>query len=186
MSDSKRRLRQDIKRKINALDIVYCQEADRKIHDKVIQLPEYENAKCIFCFVGTVDEINTTPIIEHALDSGKCVAVPVCISKGIMESYVIKSLEELQSGSYGIMEPDIKLSEKIEPSRIDLAIVPCLSANSKGQRIGYGGGFYDRYLMRTDAYRMVLCREKIMCGDIPVEEHDLKMDMVVSEERVIR
>lgn len=182
MDKLKRELRRKIKEDIKNLDKNYCMAADRKIQEKILESPEYRNAKYIFCFVGTSDEINTMPIIEHALQSGKFVAVPKCLEYGIMESYLIESLESLQLGSYGIMEPDINVTEQIEPGRIDLAIIPCLSANYKGQRIGYGGGFYDRYLNRTDAYRMVLCRKRIMRDDIPVESHDLLMDEVVSEE----
>ena len=63
--------------------------------------------------------------------------------------------------------------------------VPCVTCNKKGDRLGYGGGFYDRYLSRTDVRRVILCREKIMVSEIPVEEHDLRMEVVVSEEGMI-
>ena len=101
-----------------------------------------------------------------------------------MKVYAITSLDDLEEGAYGIMEPK-DYCEEIPPQNIDLAFVPCVTCNKKGDRLGYGGGFYDRYLSRTDVRRVILCREKIMVSEIPVEEHDLRMEVVVSEEGMI-
>ena len=76
--------------------------------------------------------------------------------------------------------------EEIPPQKIDLAFVPCVTCNKKGDRLGYGGGFYDRYLSQTDAWRVILCREKILLSEIPTEGHDLRMDVVVSEREIVR
>ncbi len=182
----KNELRKIVKHRIGLLDESYCRESNKKIYENVIHLPEYKAANLIFCFVGTKDEIDTRDIITHALNSGKCIAVPKCIKRGIMEAYLIQSIQELKAGFQGILEPDTTFAERIEAKSIDLAIIPCLSANTKGQRIGYGGGFYDRYLEQTKAYRVVLCRQKLIYEDIPTEEHDQKMDAIISEDKVTR
>lgn len=91
----------------------------------------------------------------------------------------------MEAGKYGILEPGAHASV-IQPEEINLAIVPCMSCSHDGRRLGYGGGYYDRYLGRTQAVKAVICRERIMRADIPVEPHDQMMDMVISEKGVRR
>ncbi len=184
--DKKRNLRKKLKYNMAQLSEDYRIESNKKIIQNILQLPEYQNAKTIFCYVGTAEEIDTSPLIHHALSCGKSVAIPKCMGRGIMEAYEIESLGELQVGYNGILEPDEHRSNIVAPDKIDLVIVPCMSVNRKGHRIGYGGGYYDRYLERTEACRILLCREQLMYEDIPVEEHDKAMDFVISEEQIIR
>lgn len=91
----------------------------------------------------------------------------------------------MEAGKYGIMEPGAH-APVIQAEEINLAIVPCMSCSHDGRRLGYGGGYYDRYLGRTRAVKAVICRERIMRADIPVEPHDQMMDMVISEKGVRR
>lgn len=184
MGEQKKAIRKEIKREIEALNPDYCIQADSKIQEQVIHFSEYQNAGTIFCFVGTDTEIDTAPILNHALQRGKRLGVPKCIGKGIMEVYEIHSLNDLVSGSYGIQEPKEGLPV-IMPEEIDVALVPCLSCNVRGWRLGYGGGFYDRYLVRTKARRAVLCRSSLMREDIPTEQYDLKMDYVITEKGIV-
>ena len=74
----------------------------------------------------------------------------------------------------------------MDPADFSLVLVPCCTAARDGRRLGFGGGFYDRYLLKTNAVRAVLCRERVMCDDIPINSHDLTMDIVISERGVIR
>lgn len=134
--------------------------------------------------MGTAGEIHTKPLIQAALDQGKRVAVPKCISKGIMEARQIRSLGELYPGSYGIEEPE-KAAEIIEPEEISLALVPCLTCSEDGRRLGYGGGFYDRFLRSVPGPWAVLCRGRLMEAEIPWEAHDLLMDVVIWEEGIL-
>ena len=184
LTKEKKELRKHIKQKISELSIAYCKSADEKIRKHALSLSEYEHAEVVFCYVGTKDEINTTPMLQEILESGRKLGVPKCISRGVMKVYAITSLDDLEAGAYGIMEPK-DYCEEISPHNIDLAFVPCVTCNKKGDRLGYGGGFYDRYLSQTDARRVILCRERIMVSEIPTEEHDLKMEVVVSENGMI-
>ncbi len=133
---------------------------------------------------GNCGEIHTKPLIQAALDQGKRVAVPKCISKGIMEARQIRSLGELYPGSYGIEEPE-KAAEIIGPEEISLALVPCLTCSGDGRRLGYGGGFYDRFLRSVPGPWAVLCRGRLMEAEIPWEAHDLLMDVVIWEEGIL-
>lgn len=183
--DRKKALRREIKEAVAALDKGYTREADLQIFRHVTGLPEYEQAGTLFCFAGTSSEIDTAPILEDALGQGKRVGVPKCTARGIMEVREIRSLRDLEAGKYGIMEPGAH-TPVIQPEEIHLAIVPCMSCSHDGRRLGYGGGYYDRYLGRTRAVKAVICRERIMRADIPVEPHDQIMDMVISENGVWR
>lgn len=180
MKEEKKRLRNKVMERISKLTKEYKIEADRKIYEKIINLKEYKEANTIFCFVNTEDEINTRVIIEDALKSGKRVGVPKCIGKGIMEVYEIKGESSLQDGKYGILEPKIGCL-LIKPEEIDFAIIPCVSCNREGYRLGYGGGFYDRYLANTKFHTAVICREKILCDHIPNNETDIKIDKVITD-----
>ena len=133
--------------------------------------------------MGTAGEINTRPILEHILSAGKRLGVPRCIEKGVMEVRSVTSLDQLKPGMYGIPEPD-EACPLICPGEIDLAFVPCLSCSRDGRRLGYGGGYYDRYLARTGCRRIALCQEKMTEEAIPAEEWDLRMDGVITEKRI--
>lgn len=108
-------------------------------------MPEYQSAGTIFCFVGTGREIDTRPILRHALNSGKTVCVPLCTTPGQMELRRITALEELRPGKFHIPEPPAD-APCVAVDEVDLAILPCLSCNHLGQRLGRGGGYYDRFL----------------------------------------
>lgn len=184
INTQKQLLRRQIKEKIACLDSDYCHQADKQIRQRILNWEWFQKAETIFCFVGTAREIHTKPLIQAALDQGKRTAVPKCISKGIMEARQIHSLKELTYGSYGIEEPG-EGSKIIEPEEISLALVPCLTCSEDGRRLGYGGGFYDRYLNSVTGIHAVLCRGRLMEAEIPWEAHDRLMDVVIREEGIL-
>ena len=107
--------------------------------------------------------------------------MPLCVAKGVMEARQIRSLENLVPGKYGILEPgpDCPL---VAPEALDLALVPCSTGSRSGRRLGYGGGYYDRFLPRTTCPKALLCRGRLVREDIPTEDHDQLMDFLVTEE----
>ena len=143
-------------------------------------IPEYQEASTVFCFVGTIHEIDTRPILADALATGKRLCVPLCVGKGIMELRQIHSLEELSTGAYGILEPPEE-SPVVCPDEVDLAILPCLTCNHLGQRLGQGGGYYDRFLSGYRGGTVLLCREKLIREEIPLEPHDYPVPWVLTE-----
>lgn len=180
----KKQLRKALKEKRNTLAPGICASSDTAIFRNICSWDIYQKANVIFCFVGTEDEINTKPILEDILKRGKRAGVPKCISKGIMEVYEIHSFNDLAPGKYGILEP-VDTCKKIPPEEIDLALIPCLSCSRTGRRLGYGGGYYDRYLNHVAGTQAALCRTALMCDEIPMEEHDRTMDFVICEEGVL-
>lgn len=181
----KKELRKHCIERMNALPQDYCREADEKIFSEILALPEYRSARTVFCFVGMQAEIRTAVLLEEMLRAGKQVAVPRCAGRGIMHAHVIRSLAELRPGTMGIPEPSPEAAV-VPPEALDLILLPCVSASRAGARLGYGGGFYDRYLPKSPAFRAVLIRERMLSEEIPLERHDCLVDAVVTEEGVFR
>lgn len=176
----KKALRKQMMDRISGLPEEYRRLADDAIFRHVTGLLEYALADTIFCYVSRDCEVDTRPILEDAWRKGKRVGVPRCEEPGIMKVYRIDSMEDLEPGAYGILEPAAGC-DLIPPEMIRLAVVPCVSCDLAGRRLGYGGGYYDRYLTQTDACRAVLCRQKAMCREIPADANDVRMDLVISE-----
>ena len=179
----KRELRKHLKEKAVNLSTSYRCGADRAICQGVTLLGGYQDAKCVFCYVSRNDEIDTFPILEDILKREIRLVVPKCISKGIMIACEIQDLNQLQKGKFGIYEPIAQ--NEIFPGSIEVAIVPCLSASKDGRRLGYGGGYYDRYLAGSSFLKIVLCYEKMISEKIPTNIHDCKMDMLITEREVL-
>ena len=154
--------------------------SDRKILQNLLAIPQYKKAKTIFCFVSTTDEIDTKGIIENALSMSKRVCVPRCEKFGVMHAYEIKTFDDLQPGKYGISEPK-ENCPYIAPHEIDFAIIPCVTCDKQGHRLGYGGGFYDRYIQNQTFTKAALCRKALQHEDIPLEPHDMAVDIVVTD-----
>jgi len=176
----KQELRKIIRQKITLLSTDECQASDALLYERALALPEFQRANTIFCYVGAKDEINTLPLLDKILAAKKALVIPKCISKGVMEACLIHNLTELQLGKYGILEP-ISSKPAIKPTEIDLCFVPCLTCSKDGKRLGYGGGYYDRYLMQANFFKVALCRSSLIVEDLPVEEHDVRMDLVITD-----
>ena len=176
---NKRDLRAEIARAVAALPPDYCRRADDAICRAVLASAEYRRAGTLFCYVGTDREIDTRPILAAALRDGKTLAVPLCVGRGIMEARRIGGLEELIPGKYGIPAPHPGCP-LVEPGEIDLALIPCCTGNRRGQRLGYGGGFYDRFLAEEPNHPTVaLCYDFQMLDCLQTEEFDIPVDLVI-------
>lgn len=177
---SKSALRKQLLKIRSELPAEYCRTADRAILQNLLAMAEYRQADTIFTYVSTKEEVDTRNLLEHALSQKKTVAVPRCLEKGIMKAYRITHLEELHPGKYGILEPSEEC-EELRPWEIDLAVIPCVACSRNGIRLGYGGGYYDRYLPQTSACKIVLCRQQMLWDNVPQEPHDCPVDMVITE-----
>ena len=176
----KKHLRKKILDLSKKLDYLYKKRAGKKICDFVLSCSEYQNSKIIFCFIGMENEVDTVSIIQKAFDDGKIVAVPLIVSKGVMVAKQITSLENLKKNRFGILEPNIN-AETIEPAQIDFCVVPCLSCSHNGVRLGYGGGYYDRYMHNQTFVKACICYEKLTNDDIPENKFDERVDFLITE-----
>jgi 5-formyltetrahydrofolate cyclo-ligase len=180
---TKPELRKFIDARRKQLEEAAIDASNRRVMENLLSIPAYRQAKTIFCFVGTPAEIDTKPIILDALAQGKRVGVPRCITKGVMRAYEIRALSDLQNGKYDIEEPK-EGCIYVDPREIDFVIAPCVTCNATGQRLGYGGGFYDRYLESLSVPKAALCRSALMYEEIPLESHDKPVDIVVTDQQI--
>ena len=176
----KKQFRSELLSRQKSLSLEYKKEASEKIAEKVFKNSDYLKADTIFIYSGMVNEVDTSIIMTDALSKGKRVTVPKTISFGYMEAWRIKSLDDLEPGKYGILEP-IAGSEVIKPEDIDLVFLPCLSFRKDGYRLGYGGGFYDIFLLKGNFNRIIIAFDKMRCEDIPIDTHDQKADLIITE-----
>lgn len=160
---------------------------DEEIKEKLKKMSFFKNAENIFIYVGFGSEIDTADFIEDFLKMGKRIFIPrTNIEEKTMEAVEIKSLDNLIEDKYGILEPakDIKAAKKID---LDLIILPGVAFDSKGGRVGYGGGYYDKYLQDLDINipKAALCYDFQLVDRVPCEEHDIKADCIVTEEKIV-
>lgn len=178
--EEKQQLRRTMRALEAGLSARYKEESSRAIAGHLLAMPEYQEAGTVFCFVGTDREIDTRPILEDALAAGKRLCVPLCTGKGIMELRQVTDLRQLVPGAYGILEPPAD-SPLVSVDEVDFAVLPCLTCNHLGQRLGRGGGYYDRFLSHYRGGTVLLCREKLIREEIPLEPHDYPVPWVLTE-----
>ena len=178
--EEKQQLRAVMRARERQLSDRYRRESDQAIAAHLTAMPEYQAAGTIFCFVGTPHEIDTRPILESALAAGKRLCVPLCTGPGMMELRQITTLSQLSPGAYGIPEPP-EDAPTVSVDETDFAILPCLTCNHLGHRLGQGQGYYDRFLAHYRSGAVLLCREKLIREEIPLEPHDYPIPWVLTE-----
>lgn len=183
----KQDIRKIIKRKREEIDKQIKKELDLRIMNNFFNSDYINKSNVIFIYVNMESEINTVDIITRLLNMGKRVAVPkVLPGNKEMVALEIKSLSDLnESGAFGILEPDI--TKKDVGDEVDLIILPGLAFDKRGYRIGYGGGFYDRFLQRyNNVKRVSLCYNFQIIENIPEEDFDEAIDIIITEDKIIR
>ena len=182
--DDKAELRRQISEDISALPDDYLADSDIALYRQIISLPEFSSARNIMLYYSVKREPDTHAIAEFALRAGKTVAFPLCYRGGIMKPLIVGDLGELRPAMLNIPAPP-DTAVQISPEDLDLIIVPALAYDINGYRLGYGGGYYDRFLLSSPAYTVGLSRERLMKRNLPVEPHDIAVKCVVTEERII-
>ncbi len=157
LREYKRELREKRKARRAELSDGYKAEMDARIADRVTSLYQYKNAKTVMIYASTAIEVDTFRIIKQAFADKKLVALPRC-EKGTrnMEFYYISSLDDLESGAFNVLEPK-EACEMVTDYTDTLMIVPALALDSFGYRLGYGGGYYDRFLARCAFTTVGIC-----------------------------
>lgn len=164
----------DFEKRANAADA---------IQQNLFALPAFQKAETVFCYVSTEFEIDTRNILQWLWQKKKRVAIPLCFEKGNMCACQVDSFLDMQSGKFGILEPK-SYCTKVEPSNISFSIVPALACDQQGHRLGYGGGYYDRYLAGNNIVSAGLCYDDFFYTALPSEPWDRKLQYVITESHV--
>lgn len=155
------------------------------ICDKLFSITDVANAKIFFIYSNIQSEVETSCIIETLLNQGKTVALPRIEDIDTpMALHAIDSLNNLQSGPFGIPEPHHE-DPVVPEEEVDIAIIPGIAFDESGWRLGWGGGFYDRFLSKTSAISIGLAFELQITHSLPIEMHDKQVDYIITEERII-
>ena len=159
---------------------------DKDISDTIIHSDYFKNAQQVLVFASTDQEFDTRYIIESCRNLCKHIFYPICLdNKGEMDFLKVDSTKDLQIGMYNILEPKATL-EKYVPQKNDLIIVPCLSADKNRNRIGYGKGYYDRFLKDFNGASICPCYSELLMDTLPTDKNDIKIDIIVTDKEVIR
>ena len=175
----KQRIRMETKQVSMNLDPAYRAEASRSITKQVLDLPEWRNAETVMAYVSMAEEPDTKEIIRAALDEGKTLLLPRCVDRNTMVALPVSDPDTLEKGILGIPEPPA--AECTEVPAPDLILVPCMAAAPNGNRLGHGAGYYDRFLAEHPGKTVCLCFRKLLRSDLPAEDTDIPMDLVISD-----
>ena len=155
---------------------------DTAIAQQVRRLWQYEKNDTILVYVSTPIEVDTRTIITQALADGKKVAVPRCVEgTRNMEFYYIRSLDGLEPGTFGVLEPNPTKTELMTDFSRGLCIVPAFSYDWSGFRLGYGKGYYDRFLSRFEGNIIGICYSSCVQRSLPHGRFDRPVELLVTE-----
>ena len=163
-------------------------ELSRQIVRQFMALPEYQAAGTVLFYLDVRSEVRTRHSLEEALASGKKIVVPYCVEGELLELFHLESMDELSVGMYRILEPKAELrtlsAKQVQVEDIDLIMVPGVAFDRRGGRTGHGKGYYDKLLehARPDTPLVALAFECQMFPEIPMQEHDVFMDKVITEQ----
>jgi len=153
-----------------------------RILSKLMKTKVILEAKSIGCYYSIGSEVQTVELISHLLNEKKSVSLPK-ISSNTMSFRIIDDLSRLEKGEFDIPEP--KDNAPIQEKH-DVILVPCVGLDNEGNRIGYGQGFYDKYLEGDNAIKIALSYSKQIIKSIPISTEDIKMDWIITEKDVIK
>lgn len=186
--DRKRELRSTALRRRRSIDPKLLAVLSAKVEANLASLPEFRRASLVISYAARPDEVQTRGIIEGALREGKKVAVVVtdARSKSLRFSE-IESFDDLAPGTFGILEPRPDRVRPVSISDADVVLVPLVAWDEKGHRLGYGAGYFDRALAGAGRVAKVgLGLESQRVARIPESRHDVPLDVIVTERRIVR
>ncbi|MBQ7793240.1 MAG: 5-formyltetrahydrofolate cyclo-ligase [Clostridia bacterium] len=179
----KSELRKEFIKKRILIDTLTRADFGRMIWERVKALDVYKSAENILCYASVGYEVDTYNLMRTILADGKKLYLPRCeVETHSIIPCQVYDLAELEKGAYGIPEPS---GEGVSPSVFDLVIVPAVAFDRSKARLGYGGGYYDRFLPKTDAIKCLIAFRAQEAQKIPCEKTDIPMDMIVTEREVI-
>lgn len=173
-----------IREKMTKAEKQLCSE---KIISSVAELKEYKENDVLFTYVSKDIEVDTTEIIKMALMQNKQVIVPKCVANTRnMDFYRIDSLQQLEKASFGLMEPITDKCVKITDFCTGVCLVPGLSFDMDGFRLGYGKGYYDRFLSQFTGITVGLCYNNSISHNLPHGFYDKAVDILVTDKDICR
>jgi len=184
----KKLIREQMQKLRNSLSYEEVREKSKNIHEILFALDDFKRADMIMTYVSFRNEVDTYGIINELLKADKKVVVPVCnTSKINLIPSRLLSIDELSFSHFGLMEPKGPYIRPVNPEEIDIILVPGLAFDKNKNRLGFGKGYYDRFLnqVRFDSLKIALAFHFQILDILPVESWDVPMDMIITEKGIV-
>lgn len=186
---SKVELRKSVLRARQALTPRQVAEKSERIVRRLLALEEYRRAGTVMVYLDFRNEVSTGAIVADAMAAGKRVVVPLTdvARRRLVPSLLVNYPDDLAPGAWGILEPKPDCVRPVDPKELDLVLVPGVAFDTVGNRLGYGGGFYDRFLplTRPDSVWVALAYELQIRPNVYPREHDCPVHILITEDRVL-
>lgn len=177
-------IRRELRDRRRAIDAPTRDHCAQQVTSFIGSLPAWPKARVVAAYRATADELDPSLIAADAQRAGKTVVYPRALTGGVMTFHKIHTDSELETGPGGILQPK-EHAPVVVPDEIDLVLIPLLGCDRYGRRLGYGGGYYDRFLTRSNAMRVGIGFRLQYVDVLPAEAHDQGLDCFVSEAGVV-
>ena len=168
------------------------EEKNRRVSKKVAGWPAFQKVGWLFSYVSMDYELDTTGLIDRALETGKRVAVPVIFDEGktsgsFLISEIRDSLREFEIGPFGISQPKPRFLRPVDPKVLEMAVIPGIAFGRNGHRIGHGKGYFDRFLRQLSpgCLKVGIAFDFQLLPELPHEKHDIPLDVIVTDREII-
>jgi len=177
----KARLRKQLLDARDSISQDFINITSKQIRENLRKVDFFRNAKSIGAYYSIGSEVMTLDILQEILKAGKELSLPKVVKKDLVFKK-INSLSDLEQGNFSVMEPK---EECEDMKKIDVIIVPAIALTRDGYRLGYGFGYYDRYLSGKKSKTIALCYSKQLIKSFQHSDHDVKIDYIITEDKVI-
>jgi len=171
----------------DALTVKERQSKDALIRERFLSWPDFKRAVTIFFYCSKGSEVDTRILIKKALDEGKRVVLPQTLGKTGMAARQIHNIDtDCHPGAFEVLEPKSSMPAVAE-TEIDLFVIPGAAFDLSGARLGWGKGYFDQYLssIHDTSIKAALAYEVQICPNLPVQAHDVRMNVLISEKRIL-
>ncbi len=155
------------------------------IAENFLNSEEYKSAEAVLLYLSINREVRTRALVDRILKDGKKLALPVCFDEGRMTFRYVTDKSQLVKGKFSAPEPDISCPE-YEGGVSTVCVIPAIAFDKSGYRLGYGKGYYDRYLSRFDVVRVGFCFSELFVDSLPHGRYDAACDLIITEKGVFR
>ena len=173
----------------------FLENSAKRMGGQIAALPAFRDAELVMLYHSFKNEAGTHPLLQYCFNTNKKVVLPQVVKAAAgepasapeLKAWLVPGPDALISGAMGILEPDPLLCKPVDPALIDLIIVPGVAFDSVGGRIGYGKGYYDRFLpqLRADVPKLGLAYDFQVLPRVPQDEFDIRMDAIVTEKGIL-
>ena len=185
IAEQKAELRKHIRAKRRELSLMERELGAILVSKAIAGLERLNGASCILAYMPMKYELDILPAVNKLKERGIRAAFPLCVENGGLRLFIPAEKNGFVTGAYGILEPDVSTAAEVFPEDLDAILLPAIGFDREGNRLGQGGGFYDRLLDRTDCLKIAVGFDCQLVDSVPVEPTDKRVDIVVTPHETV-